>query len=555
MAKIRQLSSLIVAQIAAGEVIERPAFAVKELIENAIDSGATDIQILIEQAGLKKIQVMDNGEGMDQQDLQESVKPHTTSKLIDESLSAIKTLGFRGEALASLSAVADIVIKSRIATEPTGNEIIVREGKIEKIVSVGMPVGTVITATNLFGNIPARKKFLKSQQTEARLIIAVATHLAASYPTIRFRLIHNKKTIFDIPPEKEKIERIKRLVGEDTFAFFIPVKSEESYISISGFIAKPQLNSTTSSKQFLFVNNRKVIDKSIALAVKESYGTMLESSAYPIFVLFLDIPHQLVDINVHPRKEQVSFAHTLEVFNAVKTAVMQTLQDNNLTFQNLSWKRSGVGTTTSQAAQLLRKNVLEKEMLTIEPQAPLIQFHRTYIAMQTKNGFVLIDQHAAHERVLFEKLQQEFAKQLKIQKTVRLENQRLINLSKSELLLLFEHKKVFTKLGIRFSGNKNIKVTQVPQFFTDRDPRMLIKNILEYLEQDLPLPKIDKISEEMIAFLACRSAIKSGDIINDIQMKEIITQLESTPHNATCPHGRPTRIVYSLDELNRHFKR
>ncbi|MDE2026289.1 MAG: DNA mismatch repair endonuclease MutL [Patescibacteria group bacterium] len=555
MAKIRQLSPAIVAKIAAGEVIERPAYAVKELIENAIDANATDIQIFIEQAGLKKIQVIDNGEGMDQEDLLACFQPHTTSKLLDEDLTGITTLGFRGEALASLVAVSDLTIKSRIESDAVGNEITLHGGEIQKKTPTGMPSGTIVTVHNLFASVPARKKFLKSTQTESRHIISMVTHFASAFPNIRFALYHNGRVIFDVPAEEQQIERIKRLVGNDVFSFFIPVKYQDSYISISGFIAKPQINSSTSAKQFLFVNNRKVTDKTIALAVKESYGTMLEATMYPIFVLFLSIPHQLVDINMHPRKEQVSFVHTHDIFNGVKAAIMQTLQENNLTFQNLSWKHSGVGTTTSLAANILRKQVLEKELLIGDLKIPPVQFHKLYILLQTKHGIVFIDQHAAHERVLFEKLQKEFLRMITKQKSSKLSKPITINFLPSEQSLIIEHKNIFTKMGFIFIIKKDISVTHVPYFLRDRNPLELIKNILEYLEEDLPIPRLDKISEHMLAFLACRGAVKAGDLLNQKQMNKIIMQLETTSNNATCPHGRPTRMFYSLEELKKNFKR
>lgn len=555
MAKIIILPPHVVAKIAAGEVIERPAYAVKELIENSIDAGATAIHISIEQAGLKKIQVIDNGEGMDQADLEQSIQPHTTSKLHDEQLLGITTLGFRGEALASLAAVSELSIKSRTSNSATGNEIVIHNGQVQRVIPIGMPEGTIVTAEHLFANIPARKKFLKSPQTEARHIIEVVEHYAAAFPQIHFRLVHNARTILDVPAVLDNTERFRKLVGKDIFDFFIPVHAKESYITLSGFVAKPQQVSYSPSKQFLFVNNRKVTDKTISLAVKESFGTMIESTMYPLFLLFLEIPPQFVDVNIHPRKEQVSFINNATIFSTVKQAIQSGLQENNLTFQNLSWKRSGVGTTNSYAATVLREQILEKETIKIERKIPLVQYHQTYIAAQTQHGIVFFDQHASHERILFEKLTEEFNKLVKSQKSLRLKNPLTLNILKSEQMLIAEYQKVFEKLGFRFSRHLNNKITHIPSLLRDRNIEEVIKNLCVYIEKDLPTPTIDQVSQEMLAFLACRAAVKAGDILEQKAMKSIITKLETTKNNATCPHGRPTRIFYSMTELNRLFKR
>ncbi len=555
MGKILQLPPHLVARIAAGEVIERPSFAVKELIENAIDAGADEISVVIENAGLKKIQVADTGEGMDSIDLQESIKPHTTSKIINENLIGIKTLGFRGEALASLAAVSTLTIKSRQAANLTGTEVVAKDGRILHVLPTGCPVGTIVIAENLFSHIPARKKFLKTPQTEFRHISDVVMRFAISFPTIQFTLVHNNKTVFSFP-KSEKIEhRIKHLVGEDIFSLCIPIQTVDSHISLNGFVVKPQMHAFSHSKQFLFINNRQVSDKLISLAVKESYGTMLEPTTYPIFVLFITLPPEMVDVNVHPRKEQIQFFNNTLVFSFVKTAITQTLQENNITFQNLSWKRSGVGTTNSYAAKLLKETVLNKEGLFLTNNKKLLQIFNLYIISQNEQGLLIFDQHAAHERSLFEKLLKEFKKQRKTQAMYALKNKLVLNFSNSDQIIISEHKKLFKKIGFTFSGKTNNILTHVPLLLKDRNPQEIIKNIIHYLEQDIPIPSIDTISIDMLAFLACRSAVKAGDTLEEKQMRKIIESLEKTPNNATCPHGRPTRVFYSLEEINKNFKR
>lgn len=569
MQKIHKLSPETIAKIAAGEVIERPSFVVKELIENAIDAHATEISLSIEDAGLQKIQITDNGEGMSQEDVEECWKPHTTSKLTEsDTLVGIKSFGFRGEALASLAVVSTLTIKSRTDGEDIGTQIEIKDGKMIKSIPVGMPRGTTVIAENLFSHIPARKKFLKSTQTEFRHIVEVVNYFALAYPDIRLFLQHNHKIVLDFPQYDTFKERVTAIVGNNTSSLLLPLQNQDSYLSIKGYIAKPQLTLSTQSRQILFINKRKVTDKLISLAIKEAFGTMLEANVYPYFILFLDFPYEMVDVNVHPRKEQVVFLNNQDIFQKVKEIVHETLQANNITFQNISWKRMGAGTTNSFAGKLLKQTVLEKEKFHVAPHSPFIQIMKLYIFSQTKKGIMLTDQHAAHERILFEKLKKEFIKQKRKNKSFQLKEPLVLHLSAPEHLLLKEYKKIFQKLGFNFyfsskhskskkinTGNTLVIVTHVPFLFQDREPEELIKQFLENIEQDIPLRTIDRVSEEMLAFLACRSAVKAGDSLTEAQMKQIIRDLEKTENNATCPHGRPTQMSLSLDELHHLFKR
>lgn len=566
MGKIHHLSPHVIAKIAAGEVIERPAFAVKELIENAIDADATDINIIIEESGLKRIYVSDNGEGMDKEDLEKCWKSHTTSKIKEEdSLESIRSFGFRGEALASLAAVSHLIIQSRTKNHPTGNAIEIRKGQIVKQYPIGMSLGTTVISENLFSEIPVRKKFLKSYQTEFRHIMDIVQSFVIAYPNIRFSLMHNNRILLQYGGKKSLEERIQSVVGLETFSFFIPINRTNGYISLSGFIAKPQIHTSVQSKQFIFVNKRKVTDKRISLAVKEAYGTMLESNSYPLFVLFFDLPSEMIDVNVHPRKEEVAFLNNNYILQVIKEAVMETLEENNITFQNLSWKRLGVGTTNSFAANILKENVLSKNNLEIETNSSVIQINNLFIFYQTKHNVIILDQHAAHERIIFEKLRKEFLKQKKKNKSIQLKNPFVLSLSENEHLMVKEHRKIFSKLGFiivsppeqnkKYYLKNKIIITHMPYIFQDRNPQELISQILEDIIEETGIKDVDKISEEMIAFLACRSAVKAGDILTENQMKNIVTDLDRSPNNATCPHGRPTSISLSLEGIASLFKR
>ena len=553
MNKIHALSLEMVSKIAAGEVIERPSYAVKELIENAIDAGATEIKVYLEDAGLKKILVVDNGEGMTEDDVKESWKPHTTSKIHDEyELHSIKSLGFRGEALSSLAAVSTLTVQSRKLDTPTGFSVTIQNGKLTHSTPVGMPIGTSILVEQLFSSLPGRKKFLKSISVELRQSVDVVNRFALAYSHIRFVLSHEKKTLIDYPQTTSSADRIESVVTSDTSSFFIPITKNESYIKLHGFVAKPQMNATTQHKQYLFVNARDVTDKRIAMAVKEAYGTMLESTAYPLFVLFITLPYEMVDVNVHPRKEQVQFVDNKFVSQTVKQMVRELLEEHNLTFENLSWKRAGVGLANSYAGKVLKKTVLDAESFSGDQKVTFLQFFKQYIVVCSKTDLFLVDQHAAHERILFEKLKMEFIKQRESNISYRLPTPVALTLTAASHLVLEAYVDLLTNMGFKF---QKASITHVPLLFQDRDPLELMTQLLDDLSINDSMKSIDNASEEMLAFLACRAAVKAGDILTNEQMKTILIDLGITPNSATCPHGRPTRIAMSIDQLNTMFKR
>lgn len=564
MQKIIVLPEHIIAKIAAGEVIERPVYAVKELIENAIDAHATSLAIHIEDAGLKRITVIDNGDGMSKKDLQECFKRHTTSKIKEEDeLLCIKTLGFRGEALASIAAISYMTITSRRKGDAGGIAIALHEGKVEEIKPIGIPIGTTVSVENLFISVPARKKFLKSKQTEFRHITDLVIHYALSYPSIHFLLTHNKKTIFDLATIPHVTQRIKMLLGNDVFEHVIPLTYQESYIKISGFIGKPSLATANQQKQFLFVNNRKVSDKLIALAVKEAFGTLLPSSSYPVFILYLSLPFETIDVNVHPRKEQVSFLNSRMIFDAVKLAVGEALNSNNLTFNLVKFKNdisAKKGETTSFAGTVLRETVLpwnKKKIDVIDTTTGILQMHNTYLVTATKEGMILIDQHAAHERILYEEFITAFENEKNKQRNYLLHKPLSFDLSITESLLFEEFASAFSTIGFEIDHMQGTTfvVRKAPLLFKGRNVKKIITEMLAEFAEDKTPKSIDIRSQRMLAFLACRAAIKSGDPITQAQATVLIKQLEEKKNNTTCPHGRPTRIAITVTQLQNMFKR
>lgn len=561
MRTIFPLPKSVVSKIAAGEVIERPAYAVKELLENAIDARADSISIHIEDAGLKQITISDNGEGMSREDLLECFKPHTTSKIKSEDeLLGIKTLGFRGEALASIAAISDLTIKSRQKNETAGTIVEIKFGEVENVSSTGIPAGTTVLVENLFRSVPARKKFLKTTATEFRHISEIVMHYALSFPEIHFVLTHNKKTILDLPKKSDFSNRIKMAFGESFLDQFLPIKHEDGYVRIEGFVGKPQTASHNMNRQYLFINTRNVTDKLISLAVKEAFGTLLPSSSTPVFRLHITIPYELVDVNVHPRKEHVQFSDSRMIFDAVKLAVTEILANNNITFNLAKFKietSAKISDTVSFAGQLLKETVLPWNQTSLGKTSnhQLIQLHKLYILVPSKEGLVLIDQHAAHERILYEEFLESFEsekkKNFKLSKPVKLE------LSLSDSQVLEEYMDNFLKSGFQIDHFQahSFVIRSIPAVFKGRNIQKIVIEMLEEFAQDKTPKSVDTRSQRMLAYLSCRAAVKAGDALSKNQMKSIVKQLEKTLNNATCPHGRPTRITISLSEINKFFKR
>jgi DNA mismatch repair protein MutL len=554
MPKIHPLPSHLIAKIAAGEVIERPAYVIKELIENSLDAGADQIIIDLEQSGLKKIQVSDNGSGMDPEDLQESWKIHTTSKVYShEDLTAISTMGFRGEALSSIAAMADLTIQSRTTEMTGGQQLSIKNGAVQKLIPCGIPVGTIVTVSNLFSAIPARQKFLKSAMTETRFCIEMVTGFALAYPQVSFRLTHNKKVSLDVPKNQDLASRIKLLLGPSIHEHLLPIFYEDAYLSISGFISRPQIATTNQQKSYLFINGRKVYDKSLFQAIKQSYGTIIEPDQYPIFVLFLSLPVDMVDVNVHPRKEQVGLINSQKVAETLTETIDQTLKDHHLTFTGLTGLES---ITKSFAGKMLKQSTdtwQVKSQLEIDQ---IFQLENVYLVASTNDGFIIVDQHAAHERILYEQYKQQFLTLTNTQKTITPKEPVLIDLSLSDVEVFKEYQEKFEQMGfvLELFTPQTYKVTQVPILFQDRDIAILIREILDDLAEDTS-KSIDKKTDAILKYLACRTAIKAGDALSKEESLELIKKLDETDNNTTCPHGRPTRIEIGLHQLNRSFRR
>ncbi len=565
MRVIHELAPDIVNKIAAGEVIERPAYVVKELIDNAIDAGTSYIYIELVDGGYERIMVADNGSGMSYEDLRIAYKAHTTSKITElVDLHHIKSQGFRGEALASMAAVSEMEIKSRTTDEKTGHLIELKDSVIVSDHAIGMNIGTTVAVKNLFYNTPARKRFLKSSTTELRHCVELIHAYAMAYEQIRFVCSHNRRTLIDLP-STNKLQRLTALLGKKTIEEFVPIEFSDAYISVNGFIAKPQFAHHHKKNQYIFVNNRYIKNSIILESVKKAYGTLIPLSLTTSFILFITIPYEHVDVNIHPKKDEVTFADAHIVIDAIMHSIRSSLESNNLTFQDLRWQkntdhndslklqsRMRKSDTRSDLGNVLRDSILHKQDKVARK---FFQIHNMYIIAESARGLVMIDQHAAHERVLYEKLMKTYTSIDITEKRIHPEPPLILDLSSTEKLALDEYKDVLKKEGFDC-------VLTSGQVMLHSYPALLGHlNIEDYIRERLmdmstyTTTHIHYEIEKMITFIACRSAYKAGDELSDEQCHELMNELQTTEHNTTCPHGRPTTIEFSLKEYNRLFKR
>ena len=562
MPTIHPLPPQVVARIAAGEVIERPAYAVKELVENALDAGATRISISLTKAGLEKIIIHDNGSGMSPEDMEQSWLPHTTSKLRDISdLLSIASFGFRGEALHSIASVSKLTIKSRPADQASGRILEIHEGKKVSIKKTGMPIGTTMIVEDIFTNLPVRKSFLSSVATELRLTIDVVSALAIAYPECAIRFTNDSTVLFDLP-KQEAFERVQSILGETAAASLLPVSytAEETPFTLSGFIAKP-LSQGNIGKRFLYVNKRHVSHAGLFQEIKQAYGTLLEPRATPTAILFFKLPPSAADVNIHPRKEQVQFLQEEELVGTVVQAIRETLGTHNLVAYTPSEEVMELrdGGITTYAGQKLKQKVPHTGIAALQglsPDAPILQVHNLYLFVQTEKGVLIVDQHAAHERVLYEAYLNAFEEE-RMQQPVLLKKAVLFETGLAQADILHEHAEAFAELGFDIEpfGSTGFKVTSVPAVFQDRNVPQLMEELISDLSKGKSLNEPDGKTRRMLYFLACRSAIKAGEYLTTEQARTLIQQLSETETPYVCPHGRPTQVVFTMRDLEKLFHR
>ena len=597
---IHVLPDQLASQIAAGEVVERPSSVVKELVENSIDAGATAITIDIRGGGRQLIQVADNGSGIDAAEIETAFLRHATSKLSTaDDLHAIRTLGFRGEALAAIAAVSQVTVVSRSRDAATGTRLVLDGGQVMTRETVGAPAGTVIAVENLFYNVPARLKFLKSITTEKRLIDEFVTRYALAYPAIRFRLTHDNRITFQTTGNGQTADVLLAVYGPETVRQLIAVQTEESDerpVRVRGYVSDPALNWGNRNHIQLFVNGRAVRDNRLTFAVVQAYHTLLPVGRYPLGLLFLELPPEDVDVNVHPAKVEVRFRDEGVMFSAVQREVRAVLLGTTpgraasgqwSVFSNQwpeggGWRAAGgerAGFASRDegerpAAQLdipwqLRPPAPATDegglsAPTIAPPAaaetrlPIMrvvgQVGAAYIIAEGPEGLYLIDQHAAHERILYEQLLAQWRqRQVASQGLVA---PATVYLSPSQADLVEEHAALLAGLGFDVEpfGPGAFQVRAVPALLGRADPAAALSAVVADLES--AATPLQAQLEALALRRVCKSAaVKAGQTLSREEMEALIAQLErcETPH--TCPHGRPTLIHLSAAALARQFGR
>lgn len=580
---IHVLPPEVASQIAAGEVVERPASVVKELVENALDAGAKTISIEIGGAGRTLIRVADDGSGIAADELPLAVERHATSKLTSAAdLFRIATLGFRGEALASIGSVARLTLTSRRADSPVGARLRVEGGKIGRVEAVGAPVGTVVQVEDLFYNVPARLKFLKQDVTERRAIDALVTRYALAYPQVRFKLAEGKSVSLQTAGDGDRRAILAALYGVDTARQMLEVDSAEEGLQLSGFLSPVALTRSNRREIIFFINGRWVQDTPLTQALLQAYHTLLMVGRYPLATLFLEMPPEEVDVNVHPAKAEVRFRNQDRVFSFVQRAARRTL----LAFtpvpqvapQHL-WSSASsqprvidpAWDLTHAEAQVERPASAPADGQPVQPAAafaprsataegatPLLrligQVGAAYLVAEGPDGLYLIDQHAAHERVLFEKLmaqheQKSIPSQALLAPVV-------VELPPASARLLEEQLPLLHHFGFEVDsfGPNAFQVRAMPVLFANSDPAAALRALVEDFEED-EAPLQNEIEAKIAGRVCKRLAVKAGQVLSPEEQRALLNDLEACASPRTCPHGRPTMIHLSVDMLERQFGR
>ncbi len=651
MALIHVLDEVTANQIAAGEVVERPVNAVKEMVENAVDASATDIEVEIADGGMTYIRVTDNGSGMSPEDAKLSIVRHATSKISTvDNIYHIASLGFRGEALASISSVSRTAITTRRPEDEEGTVVEVEGGEVTDVKPIGAPAGTTIEVRDLFYNVPARKKFLKSERTESSRINSMIGKLALANPDIAFRLINNGRTVIETPGNGRLVDVISALYGTKTAGEMLEVSGQGSDMLLSGMISKPSLLKSSRQYQTLIINRRVVESSTISKAVDNAYHSLLPKNGYPLLVLSFQVPPESIDVNVHPQKREIKFSDEQSLFRLVYHAVLETLTSqqekadeiaremirdpshqilhggdlnpSDVKVEDVSslghdiglWNQEekpkeaatpakwgeaaapygnpmpqpmppsgfhktaeakahpnefepatgekGILSSQSVFQNYQQEEEKQKETAPLdplfetqkeeEPIIPLGQVSDCFILCRRGMDLFIIDQHAAHERVRYDRLASR-AEGIPVQDILI---PYLIHVDPEDIVLLDEQKQEIERLGITFeqAGRDVIRITGAPEDLSEAEMERVIKEILvAFHDKNVPSP--ETLRHRMMAYAACRGAIKRGDPLNIRQMKELIVDLFHTTRPFVCPHGRPTIVKFTPEELGRLFKR
>tara|TARA_R110002050_G_scaffold70425_2_gene151821 strand:- start:44127 stop:45932 length:1806 start_codon:yes stop_codon:yes gene_type:complete len=597
--KIRRLPSHLINQIAAGEVVERPASVVKELVENSIDAHATHIEVTLHEGGRSFIQIIDNGDGMSPADMTLAVERHATSKLPAEDLFNIQSLGFRGEALPSIGAVSRLSVTSSEKDSSEGWALKVEGGDVSKPSPAPYRKGTTIEVRDLFYAIPARLKFLKMPGTEVGHATDVLQKLAMAYPEIAFKLKTENRTIFNYLPKESQLDRLADIMGQDFADNALEISSTRDSVTVSGYAGLPTLNRGNAQMQFLFVNGRPVKDKVLTGAVRAAYQDYLARDRHPLLCLFLTLPALTVDVNVHPAKTEVRFRDSglvrgllvgslrnalagmgHQASTTVGDQALSSFQPNTFPQQRptgfspsgqnnpsitASWKQQSFNTPshhqvaepTSFQPEVRTETFQEadQELIDYPLGAACAQIHGTYIIAQAKKGLIVVDQHAAHERLVYEKMKTDLGKNGV--KTQALLIPEVVTLDEKRLTLLLKKADELGQLGLVIEpfGNDAVLVREIPDIIGQADIISLVKDLADEIQEWGTASLLKEKIEEICSTMACHGSIRAGRKLTVLEMNQLLRQMEMTNSSGQCNHGRPTYIHLELKDLEKLFGR
>jgi DNA mismatch repair protein MutL len=579
--RIRVLDDNLVNRIAAGEVVERPAAVVKELVENSLDAAASSIEIRVEDGGRRRIVVADDGEGMERDDAVLALERHATSKVRSfEDLVAISTLGFRGEALPSIAAVSRFLLRTA-ARDGFGTEIEVRGGRIGAVREVERSRGTTTEVGGLFFNVPARRKFLRAAPTELAHVVRTVGHYALAHPSVRFLLEHEGRRLIDAPKASDRSDRIAHIHGAELARKLLPFSLEAQGVRVSGFAGRPVDAAARRDAQHMFVNGRLVQDRVLGHAIAAAYGNTLSRGLYPAMLLFVELDPSRVDVNVHPQKTEVRFDRSSEVHDAVRAGVASALAHGAAVpqFQDLRPTANAQPPGASVAAALARyeavaerparayaareevapASLLAEGSAAVDPgrrAVPLAQYKDSYIVAQDADGLLLVDQHVAHERVLFERYLDETERgEVHIQ---RLLFPKTIELTADEAVVCESEAGEFTRLGFLLApfGGNAVKLDGVPAFAKEVAPERLLRELLgEAARTRTAATGASDLRRRLVTSASCQAAIKVNYPLAREGMQRLLDDLFQTENPTTCPHGRPIIFRLTLEEIERAFRR
>ena len=630
---IRALPISVINRIAAGEVIERPASVVKELLENSVDAGATKIEVAIENGGIDLIRICDNGCGIPRDELILAVTSHATSKITDaEELFRVGTFGFRGEALASIAEISQFTMRSRTEAADCGYELIVNGGIAEDIDACGMPEGTIIEIRNLFYNTPVRRKFMRTAQTERGHVAEAFTRVALANPDIHWTLIHNGQIQYDLPPVNDWSQRIADFFGPEISTGLIPIENSVDDVHLSGYVVDPAVNRANNRLQYLFLNGRYIRDRSLQHALSESYRGLLMTGRYPIVFLKMQMPPQLVDVNVHPAKLEVRFQDGGKLYSQLLGSIRNKFLSTDLTakaslntperlHQSQEWRGPVVSrpaTGNDSPFQLQAPDSRSQERLAFpnsppardwtQPSSPryqsggpgtipefqpfpnsghpgvpvseagnpvssenmnrghyqppvrgvrplALQVHNMYLISETEEGMVVIDQHALHERIIYEQLREKvLAKKLESQKLLVPEP---VTLPPADAAMVLDQAELLQQLGIEVEpfGGDTVLVSAYPAMLANQNPAEMLRSIVDLLMDEGRQVDQRDLVDALLHMISCKAAVKAGDRLTPEEIGELLEHRNYCQDSHHCPHGRPTALLFSREELDKRFKR